>query len=71
MKEYNCTIENGMKSAYYGLLALKEEKDIVDEDIDKVIVQLGQLIIKAQNGDIEHIPDDFKGVTVQTETRAY
>lgn len=58
MKQYNCDIENGIKSSYFSLRELKLNSGIDDSQVDQALNLLQGLIEKAQQGEINH----YKGI---------
>jgi len=54
MKKYSVTIENSLKSAFFTVQNLREDKNIIDEDVNEVIEKLQLLITKSQNGGIDN-----------------
>ncbi len=54
MKTYSVDIENGVKTALFALNNLMKEESIVNNQMLRVTGSLEELLVKAQNGEIEH-----------------
>jgi len=58
MSQYNCNIENGLKSALFKLGDLKREEKISSVQLDAIMSRLSNLIAQAQNGEIRNSGND-------------
>ena len=65
LKTYSVDIENGIKTALYGLQALMENENIVNDQLLRITGELEILVDKAQQGQIEN--DITALVTIVTE----
>ncbi len=65
LKTYSVDIENGIKTALYGLQVLMENENIVNDQLLRITGELEILVDKAQQGQIEN--DITALVTIVTE----
>lgn len=65
MKTYDSKIENGLKSALFGLNDLMKDNLIVNNKLLAVTGELEQLVTMAQAGEIEHSINDPSIITEQ------